>query len=163
MSLPVPSHLLETVGAAATTTLDAAGELVHDAVMAVRGRRNRSARRIPAIAAWFVAALVIVAALMATRRRFGTRAAGVGTPHNDPADKPSPGKDMTGRNHTMTQHTDDLKGRIKEAAGTLTGNDELQQDGKRDQQAAKAKQAVDKARDVVNDGIDAVKEKLSKS
>jgi uncharacterized protein YjbJ (UPF0337 family) len=63
----------------------------------------------------------------------------------------------------MTKHNDDLKGRIKEAAGVLSDNDDLRTEGKRDQQAGKAKQAVDQAGDAIKDGVDAVKEKLTKS
>ena len=37
---------------------------------------------------------------------------------------------------------DIVKGRIKEAAGTLTGNDELREEGKTDQMVGETKQAV---------------------
>ncbi len=63
----------------------------------------------------------------------------------------------------MASHSNEkVKGRVKEAAGALTGNDDLKSDGKRDQTAASAKRAVDKARDKVADGIDAVKKNLNK-
>jgi uncharacterized protein YjbJ (UPF0337 family) len=49
---------------------------------------------------------------------------------------------------------DDAKGRIKEAGGTLTGDDSLKREGKVDQASGKVKDAVgdtaDKAKDVVN-------------
>ena len=49
---------------------------------------------------------------------------------------------------------DDAKGRIKEAAGDLTGDDGLQREGKVDQAAGsvkdKAGDAADKVKDVVN-------------
>jgi uncharacterized protein YbcI/uncharacterized protein YjbJ (UPF0337 family) len=45
----------------------------------------------------------------------------------------------------MGGKTDVVKGRIKEAAGALTGNDKLRDQGKTDQVVGKAKQAVDKA------------------
>jgi len=45
----------------------------------------------------------------------------------------------------MSGKTDVVKGRIKEAAGALTGNDELRQEGKTDQAVGNAKQAVQKA------------------
>ena len=49
---------------------------------------------------------------------------------------------------------DDAKGRVKEAAGDLTGDDSLQREGKVDQAAGSVKDAVgdvaDKAKDVVN-------------
>ncbi len=50
--------------------------------------------------------------------------------------------------------TDDLKGRIKEAGGALTGDDSLKNEGKVDQAAGSVKDAVggvaDKVKDVVN-------------
>lgn len=42
----------------------------------------------------------------------------------------------------MSGKTDEVKGRIKEAAGMLTGNDKLRDDGKTDEAVGKAKQAV---------------------
>ena len=49
--------------------------------------------------------------------------------------------------------TDVVKGRIKEAAGALTGNDELREEGKTDQVVGKAKQAVQKAADTVKEAV----------
>lgn len=46
----------------------------------------------------------------------------------------------------MSGKTDVIKGRIKEAAGALTGNDKLRQAGKTDQAVGKAKEAVQKSR-----------------
>ena len=46
-----------------------------------------------------------------------------------------------------------VKGRIKEAAGALTGNDELRQEGQTDQAVGKAKQAVQKAADTVKKAV----------
>jgi len=50
--------------------------------------------------------------------------------------------------------TDDLKGRVKEAAGDLTNDDSLKNEGKVDQAAGSVKDKVgdvaDKAKDVVN-------------
>ncbi len=45
--------------------------------------------------------------------------------------------------------TDDLKGRAKEAAGDLTGNEKLQREGKVDQAKGKVKETVDKVADKV--------------
>jgi uncharacterized protein YjbJ (UPF0337 family) len=42
----------------------------------------------------------------------------------------------------MGGKTDVVKGRIKEAAGALTGNDKLREEGKTDQAVGKTKQAV---------------------
>jgi len=49
----------------------------------------------------------------------------------------------------MSGKTDVVKGRIKEAAGALTGNEKLRQEGKTDQAVGKAKQAVQKTADTV--------------
>ena len=53
----------------------------------------------------------------------------------------------------MGGKTDVVKGRIKEAAGALTGNDKLREDGKNDQAVGKAKQAVQKAADTVKNAV----------
>ena len=53
----------------------------------------------------------------------------------------------------MGGKTDVVKGRIKEAAGALTGNDELRAEGKADQAVGKAKKVVAK---VVNKAEKAV-------
>ncbi len=45
----------------------------------------------------------------------------------------------------MGGRTDVVKGRIKEAAGTMTGNDKLRDQGKADQVVGKTKLAVHKA------------------
>ena len=45
----------------------------------------------------------------------------------------------------MGGKTDVVKGRIKEAAGALTGNDKLREEGKADQAVGEAKQAVQEA------------------
>lgn len=45
----------------------------------------------------------------------------------------------------MNGKTDVVKGRIKEAAGALTGNDELRAEGQTDQAVGKVKQVAEKA------------------
>lgn len=45
----------------------------------------------------------------------------------------------------MSGKTDEVKGRIKEAAGVLTGNDKLRAEGKADQAIGKVKQVAEKA------------------
>jgi uncharacterized protein YjbJ (UPF0337 family) len=55
----------------------------------------------------------------------------------------------------MGGKTDVVKGRIKEAAGALTGNDKLREEGKSDQAVGRAKQAAQKA-------VDAVKKVVNK-
>jgi len=49
----------------------------------------------------------------------------------------------------MVDNADDAKGKVKEAAGSLTGNDELKHEGKADQVAGKIKEGVDNAVDKV--------------
>jgi uncharacterized protein YjbJ (UPF0337 family) len=53
----------------------------------------------------------------------------------------------------MGGKTDVVKGRIKEAAGALTGNDKLRAEGKTDQAVGKAKQTVQKAADTVKKAV----------
>ena len=48
---------------------------------------------------------------------------------------------------------DEIKGRVKEAAGALTGNDELRDEGKADQAVAKVEQVVEKAADSVKKAV----------
>ena len=43
--------------------------------------------------------------------------------------------------------TDEAKGRIKEAAGDLTGDDDLKNEGKADKVGGKVKDAVDSVKD----------------
>jgi uncharacterized protein YjbJ (UPF0337 family) len=53
----------------------------------------------------------------------------------------------------MSGKTDVAKGRIKEAAGVLTGNDKLRAEGKADQTVGEVKQVADKAVDKVKDAV----------
>ncbi len=43
----------------------------------------------------------------------------------------------------MVDNADELKGRVKEAAGDLTDDDDLKREGKVDQAKGKVKEAVD--------------------
>ena len=45
----------------------------------------------------------------------------------------------------MSGKAEELKGRVKEAAGAITDNDQLREEGKLDQVAGKVTQAMDKA------------------
>ena len=49
----------------------------------------------------------------------------------------------------MGGKTDVTKGRLKEAAGVLTGNDKLRAEGKADQTVGEVKQVADKAVDKI--------------
>lgn len=50
--------------------------------------------------------------------------------------------------------TDELKGRVKEAAGALTGDAKLKREGKTDQVVGKIKQKVDEVIEKVKDVLD---------
>ena len=56
----------------------------------------------------------------------------------------------------MSGKTDVVKGRIKEAAGALTGNDKLRDEGKTDQAVGRTKQAAQKVVDTVKKAVDKV-------
>ncbi|MGZ5374656.1 MAG: CsbD family protein [Aeromicrobium sp.] len=49
--------------------------------------------------------------------------------------------------------SDELKGRVKEAAGALTGDKKLTREGRTDQTVGKIKQKVEKVIDKVKDAI----------
>jgi uncharacterized protein YjbJ (UPF0337 family) len=57
-------------------------------------------------------------------------------------------------------NADDLKGRVKEAAGDLTDNEDLEREGKTDRAAGKAKEMLGDATDKAEDAVDAVKDRL---
>ena len=61
----------------------------------------------------------------------------------------------------MSGETDQAKGRIKQAAGDLTDNDDLKREGKADETAGKVKDAIGDAKDKLEDAVDAVKSKLN--
>jgi uncharacterized protein YjbJ (UPF0337 family) len=52
------------------------------------------------------------------------------------------------------RNTDEAKGRVKEGAGALTGDDALKREGKVDQAAGSVKDKLDKAADKVKDALD---------
>jgi len=60
-------------------------------------------------------------------------------------------------------NTDDLKGRAKEAAGDLTNDQDLKDEGKTDRMAGAVKEKVGDAKDKVEDAVDAVKDKLHRN
>ncbi|HYQ79119.1 MAG TPA: CsbD family protein [Solirubrobacterales bacterium] len=51
------------------------------------------------------------------------------------------------------RNKDDAKGRVKEAAGSLTGDDELKNEGKVDRASGAVKDGLDKASDKVKDAV----------
>jgi uncharacterized protein YjbJ (UPF0337 family) len=67
----------------------------------------------------------------------------------------------------MSGKTDIIKGRIKEAAGALTGNDALRTEGQTDQTVGEVKQAADHAvadaKKAAHTAIDEAKQAAQKS
>ena len=51
------------------------------------------------------------------------------------------------------RNKDDAKGRVKEAAGNLTGDDDLKREGKVDKATGAAKDGVEKVADKVKDTL----------
>ncbi len=61
----------------------------------------------------------------------------------------------------MSGEGDKIKGRVKQAVGDLTNDDEMRNDGKADEAAGEVKDKVDDVKDKVNDTVDKLKNKLS--
>ncbi len=54
----------------------------------------------------------------------------------------------------MSGEADKVKGRVKEAAGDLTGDKDLQREGKVDRASGSVKEGVDKVKDKIADVVD---------
>lgn len=61
----------------------------------------------------------------------------------------------------MSGNTDKIIGKAKQAAGDISGNDDLEREGERDEAAGNIKEGVDDAKDSVNDAVDSIKDKLN--
>ena len=59
------------------------------------------------------------------------------------------------------KRVDKGKGRVKEAAGSLTGDTSLKNEGRADQAKAKVKDTVDKVADALSDTVDRVSNTLT--
>ncbi len=59
----------------------------------------------------------------------------------------------------MSGKTDRIKGRLKEATGTLTGDKDLKSEGKSDRRAGEVKHALDDAKGKVEEFIDKAADK----
>jgi uncharacterized protein YjbJ (UPF0337 family) len=59
---------------------------------------------------------------------------------------------VSGHAHRMT-NPDELKGRVKQAAGDLTDDDKLRKEGKVDETSGKVKDAVDDVSDKAKDAL----------
>jgi uncharacterized protein YjbJ (UPF0337 family) len=60
----------------------------------------------------------------------------------------------------MGENLDKAKGRVKQAAGDLTDDDDLRREGKSDELGGKVKDLVDDLKDKANDAVDKVKDKI---
>jgi uncharacterized protein YjbJ (UPF0337 family) len=60
----------------------------------------------------------------------------------------------------MAGKTDRVKGQVKEAVGSLTGDKDLESEGKADRRAGETKEKVDHAKDKVEEVIDKAEEKV---
>jgi len=60
----------------------------------------------------------------------------------------------------MGENLDKAKGRVKQAAGDLTDDDDLRREGKADELGGKVKDMVDDLKDKANEAVDKVKEKI---
>ena len=58
--------------------------------------------------------------------------------------------------------TDQAKGRIKQAAGDLTGNKDLKREGKADEAAGKVKDKLDDAKRAGEDVVDTVRDVITR-
>jgi uncharacterized protein YjbJ (UPF0337 family) len=63
----------------------------------------------------------------------------------------------------MDSDLDQAKGRIKQAAGDLTDNDDLKKEGKADENAGKVKEFFDDVKDKLDEGVDKVKDMFHKN
>ena len=62
----------------------------------------------------------------------------------------------------MGEDLDQARGRVKQAAGDLTDDDDLKAEGKLDELGGKAKEALEGMKDKAADAVDAVKDKLNR-
>jgi uncharacterized protein YjbJ (UPF0337 family) len=60
----------------------------------------------------------------------------------------------------MESKKDDVKGRVKEAAGDLTDDDDLKREGKADRAGASVKDKIEKAKEKGEEFVDKAKDKL---
>jgi len=69
------------------------------------------------------------------------------------------GSEPTKEKH-MSGEADKIGGRIKQAAGDLTDNEDLKNEGEKDEAAGKVKDTVDDAKDKVNDAVDGIRDTI---
>jgi uncharacterized protein YjbJ (UPF0337 family) len=59
-------------------------------------------------------------------------------------------------------NADQLKGKLKQAVGDLTGDDDLKKEGKADEKAGDIKEVLEDAKDKAEGLVDWVKDKITK-
>ena len=62
----------------------------------------------------------------------------------------------------MDNDLDQAKGRIKQAAGDLTDDDDLKREGKHDEKAGKAKEFLEDMKDKADDVVDRTRDRFDK-
>ena len=62
----------------------------------------------------------------------------------------------------MDGTADDIKGRVKEAAGDLTDDDDLKREGKANRESGKAKDVIADVKDKAEGVVDDVRDKVRK-
>lgn len=60
----------------------------------------------------------------------------------------------------MGEKTDKAKGHVKEAVGDLTDDERLEREGKLDQMSGEVKGRADDAKDKVEEGVDAIRDRM---
>jgi uncharacterized protein YjbJ (UPF0337 family) len=58
-------------------------------------------------------------------------------------------------------NAEQAKGKVKQAVGDLTDDDELRREGKVDEHSGKAKEKLDELKDKADDAVDKIKDKLT--
>lgn len=58
------------------------------------------------------------------------------------------------------KNTDEIKGRIKEAAGDLTDNKDLKREGQQDRAAGKVKDVIEDVKEKAENTVDALKDRV---
>ena len=70
---------------------------------------------------------------------------------------------LTETKETPMGSLDEVKGRLKEAVGALSGSKDLKRSGKADQVAGKTKDAIDAVRKKASEAVDSINDRTPKS
>jgi uncharacterized protein YjbJ (UPF0337 family) len=62
----------------------------------------------------------------------------------------------------MGAESDQVKGKAKQAAGIITGNEKLESEGKSDRRTGEAKEKVEQAKDKIEEKLELTKDKIEK-